>query len=332
MVEAIYQTLNALMLVSCVACLVLWWRAFVDYRKRRLADADDQSVTSPTNEEGQDGSSIDSLQAQEETTNPYQAPSVVAEDVQVEHERPFWSLVDGILMYGLMVFLSTVLVTVVIGLGWVERPAPYSGITLTKIAPMTAIAVSSLGGILAALLTIAWLHLFAKNPLAKLGLLPSRAYVRLGLRASLMLLPPVLLVSAAVSQFVPYEHPILDVLANMTSITEYLLLIAATAIVTPFVEEFLFRVLLQGGLQSWADRNSFVAGRWQPTAWWPMLVVSGVFAMMHFGQGAAPIPLFLLSVGLGYLYRKTGNITAPMVVHMVLNGLTLLVELFKPVT
>jgi membrane protease YdiL (CAAX protease family) len=62
-----------------------------------------------------------------------------------------------------------------------------------------------------------------------------------------------------------------------------------------------------------------------PYHWWPLFASSFVFAMMHFGQGAAPIPLFCLSLGLGYMYRQTASLVAPFVVHAVLNFTTLVV-------
>lgn len=53
--------------------------------------------------------------------------------------------------------------------------------------------------------------------------------------------------------------------------------------------------------------------------WSPIFVSAGLFAAAHIGQGAAPIPLFFLSVGLGYLYRQTGSIIPGIVVHFLLN-------------
>jgi membrane protease YdiL (CAAX protease family) len=58
----------------------------------------------------------------------------------------------------------------------------------------------------------------------------------------------------------------------------------------------------------------------------PIVIASIIFAVLHLGQGAAPIPLFLLSLGLGYLYRQTGNVTAPLVVHILLNALTMIAK------
>ena len=68
---------------------------------------------------------------------------------------------------------------------------------------------------------------------------------------------------------------------------------------------------------------------WNPTKRWPILVSSLVFALLHLGQGGAPIPLFFLAVGLGFLYQRTGRLTPCIVVHMLLNGTMLLLEFSK---
>lgn len=58
--------------------------------------------------------------------------------------------------------------------------------------------------------------------------------------------------------------------------------------------------------------------------WAPIFVSSGLFAATHIGQGAAPIPLFILAIGLGYLYRQTGSVVPCIVVHFLLNFYTML--------
>jgi len=52
---------------------------------------------------------------------------------------------------------------------------------------------------------------------------------------------------------------------------------------------------------------------------WPLLASSAVFALMHFGNGPDPIPLFFFALWLAYLYRLTGRITPCIVVHLFLN-------------
>ena len=191
-------------------------------------------------------------------------------------------------------------------------------------------------------ITLGWVSLVFPNAIHRMGLLPTPAHIWLGFKSALWILPPVLIVSFWVSMLVPYEHVVLDTLRQAQSRELLLIIFVGTAIVAPVCEEFLFRVLLQGGLERLAGRETtFLPNQdkdceaplddqapivWKPTYYWPIVVSSLVFALMHAGQGAAPVPLFLMSLGLGYLYRQTGNITASLVVHMVLNSLTLLVE------
>jgi membrane protease YdiL (CAAX protease family) len=248
-------------------------------------------------------------------------------------ERPFWTPFELLVLIGIFLIITQLMLLWMVSLGWMTIPRgddpPTSPLTTTgQLAP---ILVTSTAGIGATALVVLWLRLFDRDAVKKLGLTFRASDLWLGLKASLMILPPVMLIAAAVSRFVPYEH---DVLKSLTQISEpvvFIATLAGTALVAPLFEEFMFRVVLQGGLQAWADRPAADAElQWRPRAYWPIVVSSLLFAAVHIGgQGAAAIPLFVLALGLGYLYRQTGCIAAPLVVHMVLNGLTLGVEMLK---
>ncbi|MFI4877013.1 MAG: lysostaphin resistance A-like protein [Blastopirellula sp. JB062] len=63
----------------------------------------------------------------------------------------------------------------------------------------------------------------------------------------------------------------------------------------------------------------------------PILLSASCFSLMHLGQGLAPIPLFFLALGLGYLYQRTRRLTPCVVVHFLLNGQSmtlLLIQVF----
>jgi membrane protease YdiL (CAAX protease family) len=51
----------------------------------------------------------------------------------------------------------------------------------------------------------------------------------------------------------------------------------------------------------------------------PIVTSAFVFALLHVGQGPAPIPLFFLALGLGYLYQRTHRIWPSAIVHFLLN-------------
>lgn len=296
-----------------------------------------------------------------------------------DRQRPFWTLADFLITFGALVFglfLFSILFT---QQGWIEAAPPgesgdATGRSLHNL--IAGLAANSLAGIFAVTVTLLWLKAMNPNAVEELGIIPSRSGIRLGLRAALWILPPVGLISLIVSLLIPYEHPVLNLLAESPSLMIFAWMFLGTAIIAPFVEEFTFRVMLQGSLQRLADgpQSRLLAtntievdavetnsaetvshfepaseladafrpprelglddvadsadetGAWLPTHYWPIVVTSLVFALMHLGQGAAPIPLFVLSLALGYLYRQTGKMTTPLIVHMVLNSITLCAE------
>lgn len=56
----------------------------------------------------------------------------------------------------------------------------------------------------------------------------------------------------------------------------------------------------------------------------PIFLSAMLFAVFHIGHGLAPIPLFLLALVLGFLYQRTHRILPCVVVHMCINGLSML--------
>jgi membrane protease YdiL (CAAX protease family) len=244
---------------------------------------------------------------------------------------PLWMIACVLVLLGSMILVGSLVSAWMIQRGWMQQPTTVAA-EMTVDSLLASTVASTIAGLTAAAILIAWLRLFHRDAHRQLGLKVTPYDLGLGVKAALMLLPPVLLISAGVNHFVPYEHPVLDVLAELSTPAAIAAIFFGTAIVTPFVEELFFRVLIQGALQGLADRDGDAETNWRPRAYWPIVASSAIFAALHSGQGAAPIPLFVLALGLGFLYRQTGRITAPMIVHMVLNGLTLLVEVAKQAT
>ena len=71
--------------------------------------------------------------------------------------------------------------------------------------------------------------------------------------------------------------------------------------------------------------SSPATGSVQPTiyshrkTWAPVVIVALLFALVHIGQGPAPIPIFFLGLGLCWMYRQTGSVVPCIVTHFLLN-------------
>ena len=60
-----------------------------------------------------------------------------------------------------------------------------------------------------------------------------------------------------------------------------------------------------------------------PPVVWPMFVSALVFALLHWSHGPDPVALFVLALGLGYLYQRTHRALPCIIVHLLLNGTTM---------
>ena len=60
--------------------------------------------------------------------------------------------------------------------------------------------------------------------------------------------------------------------------------------------------------------------------WTPVvIIVALLFALVHIGQGPAPIPIFFLGLGLCLMYRQTGSVVPCIVTHYLLNTFSMTV-------
>ncbi len=177
------------------------------------------------------------------------------------------------------------------------------------------------------------------------------ADLQLGVVAFLMLAPPVYGIQDVLTRWFPSRHPLISLLTENGSFSVYLVVGFSAAIVAPLAEEYLFRVLLQGWIEgaliprgkaskssrqystsrdsSETSAEPDCAPRRTGAGWLAILVSATLFAALHASHGPDPIPLFMLAIGLGYLYQRTHRILSCITVHFLLNGVTLAVFLLQ---
>lgn len=151
--------------------------------------------------------------------------------------------------------------------------------------------------------------------------------VRLGVLGFLAAVLPVYGLQLLLTKLleIPSEHPIVTFATRQPNMLGLLLAALVAAVVAPVAEEFLFRVILQGWLEKKQIQALHVGDASDVSpGMGPAAVVSILFAVMHMGHGPDPIPLFFLSLILGYLYQRTHRIVAPLTVHFCVNSLAVI--------
>jgi membrane protease YdiL (CAAX protease family) len=111
----------------------------------------------------------------------------------------------------------------------------------------------------------------------------------------------------------PQEHSLLLVF-QQPSVIDRLLVILSAVILAPLFEELVFRAHLQSAIR-----------RATTYPWVAVVIASVLFALVHEIWWMMP-PLFVLAVGLGYVYERTRNIWATIFMHSAFNALSLTVE------
>lgn len=97
-------------------------------------------------------------------------------------------------------------------------------------------------------------------------------------------------------------------------------MIAIVIIVGPAAEEFLYRVVLQ---------RTFRSLRLRP--WVAIVLTSAIFAVMHLAiaDPGAILPLFVLSLTMGWVYERTGRFIAPFILHALFNAANVILLLLS---
>ena len=171
----------------------------------------------------------------------------------------------------------------------------------------------------AALLLVSWLLVLRPNALAALprfpGPDPGRA-VRMGMGWGIVAWIGASLASAAVVTVL--EALGVDVAPQAAEqalgLVEPWVAVLAIVILAPIAEELFFRGVVF---------NAFLRERGPRLAY---LGSAALFAVIHLSI-VALIPIFLLGLALAWVYDRTGSILAPIVMHAVVNGASVLIAL-----
>jgi len=169
------------------------------------------------------------------------------------------------------------------------------------------------------LLLVSWLFVFRPNALAALPSLPGRApggAIRAGLGWGVLAWIGASLVSAAVY----YVFEALGIQSDpqaaeqALSVIDPWLAVLAIVILAPIAEEVFFRGVVFNAFLREGGRR------------WAFLGSSALFAAIHLSL-VALIPIFLLGLALAWVYDRTNNLLAPIVMHTVVNGASVVIAL-----
>jgi membrane protease YdiL (CAAX protease family) len=199
----------------------------------------------------------------------------------------------------------------------------FAGVSgLAEDAPLAIrLAVSGLATAVGTVFSLAYLIARGAS-LADLGLGDVRpaADVRLAIGGLALVVAPVLAFAYAVNLWVPYEHPIVDLLRAQQDSTALAIVALSAVVVAPLAEELFFRRVLQG----WLEKRLPQADGGQAVG-----LAAAAFALAHAGQGLAFLPLFPLALVLGHLVRRTGSIVPAVLLHGLFNAVSLALLLLQ---
>ncbi len=106
----------------------------------------------------------------------------------------------------------------------------------------------------------------------------------------------------------------LDALTENPQMAMRVLMLVFIIVVVPVFEEFLFRGLFQS-----------VARSYMKSAWLGIIATSVLFALMHPAQHW--LAIFVLSLGIGYSYERSGSLWRPILIHVFFNTTNVLAAL-----
>lgn len=208
--------------------------------------------------------------------------------------------------------------------------------------------VSGIAQLICTASCFAWLICRYQHTERDFGLAPTqwKSGILNGLKAFCMWIPLVWAVQNILVVFIEYSHPSFERIKGSGETFTLIDVWISAVIIAPILEEILFRGVLQSWLQRFrretlANPNPLITGgpdltpeassatNHQSSIHLSSIIITSVlFGLAHFSQGPAPYSLFVLSLGLGFVYQRTGSIIACITMHMALNFITMMLFTF----
>jgi membrane protease YdiL (CAAX protease family) len=125
-------------------------------------------------------------------------------------------------------------------------------------------------------------------------------------------------------------HEELELIRAYPQLSVRVLIIITAVAVVPVFEEMLFRGLFQTMIRSILEGALFCKRLQNKDlrVWFSILISSGLFAVAHYDPGHWP-PLFVLSLGMGYAYEKSGSLFRPIFIHSIFNATSVIAALYQ---
>ncbi|MCH2612463.1 MAG: CPBP family intramembrane metalloprotease [Pirellulales bacterium] len=204
---------------------------------------------------------------------------------------------------------------------------------------MLLVSATSSVGVLIGTILAACSMLLRHGSLSSVRLtpMPLMTLIGISLVAIVLFIPLTYIANGIVSLLVPYSHPLLESLSTQRSTFSLWLAVFSAVIVAPISEEFMFRGVLFGFFQRieryFTTRigtplvsNGIFSRSTRNLPYFAILASGLIFGLLHWGHGAAWIPLSLLGMALAYLTHRTGNLLPAIAVHMTLNGFSTVIQ------
>jgi membrane protease YdiL (CAAX protease family) len=118
------------------------------------------------------------------------------------------------------------------------------------------------------------------------------------------------------------RHQELNLILEHPELPLRILIVVVAVIAAPVLEELLFRGLFQTAIRSFFEAVSGLQQIPSSRIWLAIVISSVLFALMHADPGHWPA-LFVLGIGMGYAYEKSGSLLQPIFIHALFNATTI---------